>query len=504
MSVDNLHPLERTVLPACEHADSLHELVKTTGLKDVEVMRALQWLENKKALALVQKIEKAIVLGENGHNYLKSKLPERRLLDSLKGESALADAAKSAGLAADEINIAIGILKRKAAIAVRKGDGLMLYLTDAGKKLSGKKMLEETFLERAFPVLPEALTSEESYAFNELKNRRDIVRIQENKSISVSLTPEGRKLIREIALAGETVERLTPEMLRTGAWKGKRFRKYDVEVNVPKVYGGKRHFVNQAVDHIKRIWLDLGFKEMRGNIVQTAFWDLDALFVPQDHPARDMQDTFYLKDPKFGTLPKELMKNVKAAHENGGKTGSSGWQYKWSIDIARENLLRTHTTVLSAQTISRLKNEDLPAKFFSVKRVYRNEALSWKHLFEFVQVEGIVIDPNADFRHLKGYLTDFFRKMGFDKVQIRPGHFPYTEPSAEVIVWHPIKKSWVELGGSGIFRPEVVEPLFGEAVPVLAWGLGMERSIMEYYRIEDIRDLYKNDLRQLQESGVWL
>ncbi|HIJ18381.1 TPA: hypothetical protein HA372_01695 [Candidatus Woesearchaeota archaeon] len=160
--------------------------------------------------------------------------------------------------------------------------------------------------------------------------------------------------------------------------------------------------------------------------------------------------------------------------------------------------------MLSAQTIAALKDSDIPAKYFTVGRVFRNEALSWKHLFEFTQVEGIVVDPEANFKHLKGYLSEFFQKMGFEKVRIRPAHFPYTEPSAEVDVFHPIKKTWVELGGAGIFRPEMVVPLLGKDVPVLAWGLGLERSIMEYYGFNDVRLLYQNDLKNLRESKLWM
>jgi phenylalanyl-tRNA synthetase alpha chain len=249
----------------------------------------------------------------------------------------------------------------------------------------------------------------------------------------------------------------------------------------------------------------MGFKEMKGSLMQTAFWDLDALFVPQDHPAREMQDTFFLSKPAKGKIiDAELFKRVKATHENGWTTGSKGWQYKFSEEKSQENLLRTHTTVLSARTIAALKKSDLPAKFFSVGKVFRNEALDWKHLFEFYQVEGIVIDPNANMTHLKGYLREFYKKMGFEKVRIRPSHFPYTEPSAEVEGFHPIKKEWVELGGSGIFRPEVVKPLLGFEVPVLAWGLGLERVITEYYHITDLRDCYKNDLEQLRTIKKWM
>jgi phenylalanyl-tRNA synthetase alpha chain len=215
-----------------------------------------------------------------------------------------------------------------------------------------------------------------------------------------------------------------------------------------------------------------------------------------------MQDTFYLKDPSKGKLP-PIYKKIKQVHENGADTGSKGWQSPWSEDKAKELLLRTHTTVLSAQTIAKLKKSDLPAKFFSVGKVFRNETLNWKHLFEFYQVEGIVVDPNANFRHLIGYLREFYRKMGYKDVRIRPAHFPYTEPSCEVDVLHPTKNEWIELGGAGIFRPEVVKPLLGFECPVLAWGQGMERIISEFYNITDIRELYKNDLEQLKKTRVW-
>ena len=136
--------------------------------------------------------------------------------------------------------------------------------------------------------------------------------------------------------------------------------------------------------------------------------------------------------------------------------------------------------------------------------MFRNEALDWKHLFEFYQVEGIVIDPNANLKHLKGYLTQFYKKMGFTKVRMRPAHFPYTYCSLEVDVFHPVKKQWVELGGAGLFRPEVVKSLLGFECPVLAWGQGMGRIISEYWNITDIRDLNKNDLKQIREMKLWL
>lgn len=500
--IEKLHPLERKVLPILKNETEFDKLVKATELKDVEVMRALQWLENKGVLKIETSETKMVALGPNGQKYLKKGLPERRFLECIDGESTMSHIAKTTEMSKEEINITLGVLKKKAAIDIRKDKELIVSLTEHGKKLKEGELIEERFLSKEFPITAESLEDEDKLAFEQLKSRRDILKLETRKAKSVKLTTLGKDLLKK-DINQDFIERLTPAIIKSGLWKQRKFRRYDVEINVPEISGGKRHFVEQAINHIKQIWLDLGFVEMKGDLVQTSFWDLDALFVPQDHPARDEQDTFYIKDPKSGKLP-PVYKKVKETHENGWKTGSKGWQYKWSEDIAKENLLRTHTTVLSAQTIAKLKMEDLPAKFFSVKRVYRNETLSWKHLFEFTQVEGIVIDPDANFKNLVGYLKNFFAKLGFPDARVRPGHFPYTEPSAEVDVWHPGKKTWVELGGSGLFRPEVVQPLLGKPVPVLAWGLGLERSIMEYYKLSDIRDLYRNDIKQLREMKVWM
>ncbi len=499
-----LHPLERKVFPHLKDTTDFEALVKKSGLQPVEVMRALQWLSNKKLITLSDKIVEVAKLEENGIAYQKDGLPEKRFLSVIDGSCAVSEIEKKALLSRDECAASIGILKNKGFIDVKKeGGGLIIALTPHGREAKKQNFPEEKILAKHFPWIISAITPEEKHTIEVLRQRKKILRVDTIKEVSAHLTELGKGLLKQ-TFDEDIAEKLTMGMLQSGGWKNTSFRKYDVTINVPPIFGGRRHFVEQSIHYIKRIWLDLGFAEMEGNMVQTAFWDLDALFVPQDHPAREMQDTFYLKDPASGKLPKELASRVKAMHEHGGKLGSTGWKTPWSEEIAKQNLLRTHTTVLSARAIAKLTKEQLPAKFFSVSKVFRNEALSWKHLFEFIQVEGIVVDPDANFKHLKGYLREFFTKMGFEDVRIRPGHFPYTEPSAEVDVFHPIKKIWVELGGAGIFRPEVVEPLLGEPIPVLAWGLGMERSIVEYYGITDIRDVYRNDLKQLRESKLWM
>jgi phenylalanyl-tRNA synthetase alpha chain len=507
--ISSLTPVEARVLPHIKNGIDLNELILESKLKDIEVMRALQWLQNKEVINLKESSKTVVALDKNGIEYQKTGLPERKFLNAISGKMPVSEIITKAAIASEELNICLGKLKRSAAIIIEKDqktNELIISLTLPGEKQKGKESLEEIFLKKKFPLEFDKLSDEEKFAYNELIGRKNIIRKDDIKKIEISTTERFIDIQKHIKPGKpiEMIEKLTPTIIKSGEWQKKKFRRYDVSVNVPQIYGGRIHYVDQSVRYIKKIWLELGFTEMKGNIVQTAFWDLDSLFVPQDHPAREMQDTFYLKEPSKGTLPKELTEKIKKVHEDGADTGSAGWRYKWSSEKAMENLLRTHTTVLSAQTIAKLKESDLPAKFFSVGRVYRNEALSWKSLFEFVQVEGIVVDPDANFMNLKGYLKEFFAKMGFPDVRIRPAHFPYTEPSAEIDVWHPIKKGWVELGGSGIFRPEVTKTLLGKEIPVLAWGFGMERTIMQYYGISDIRDLYKNDLKQLREIKAWM
>lgn len=296
---------------------------------------------------------------------------------------------------------------------------------------------------------------------------------------------------------------MTPEVIRERKWTSLGFKPYDISADVRDIIYGKRHFVNQAIEYVRKIWLEMGFREMKGPIVSSAFWNFDALFQPQDHPARDMQDTFFVSGT--ADLPDStLVERVRAMHEHGGHTDSTGWGYHWDDEEARKLVLRPHTTVLSAKTLATLKKSELPAKFFSVGKCFRNEKVDWNHLAEFYQTDGIVVGEDVNLCHLLGYLARFLRKMGIRNFRFRPAYFPYTEPSVEAEVYNPRTKEWVELVGSGIFRPEVVIPLLGEDISVLAWGPGFGRIIMDYYQITDIRDLYRNDLKQLREFKLWM
>lgn len=494
-----LHPLERKVLPHLSKVKSLKDLAKLSGLQEVEVMRALQWLQNKSLITLASEVKEHIELDENGKSYLKKGLPEKRFLSALDDRvMSLDEIRKSANLENEELNVALGLLRGKAAIEFKDKK---VSLTSQGKSMVKKETLEEQFLNKISGqhIGINEMRDEERFAYDALKKRKGIVQAVSVKEVTAELTELGIKVAKSGSKFKDTIDTLTPAILRSGKWKTASFRRYDLKINVPAISGGRRHFAREAADYVRRIWIEMGFKEMKGNIIQTSFWNFDALFTAQNHPVRELQDTFYIKDPAKGKLPDaKLVAKVKEAHETGTK-GSTGWQYKWNPENAKMNVMRTHTTCLSARVISQLKKEDLPVKFFSVGKNFRNEALDWHHLFEFIQVEGIVVDEKANLRNLVAYLREFFKKMGYLDVRIRPGYFPYTEPSCEVDVLHPIKKQWIELGGAGIFRPEMIEPLFGKDVTVLAWGLGLERTMMEYYSLNDIRDIYKNDLKQLRE-----
>ncbi|RME31784.1 phenylalanine--tRNA ligase subunit alpha [Candidatus Woesearchaeota archaeon] len=503
----SLHPLERKVLPHLQKKGTLAALAKASSLQEVEAMRALQWLEGKGCVTITTEEEEGVAISKKGQQAHKLGLPEEHVIKALKQHKELTVSAIPHHLPPYDrgaTGAVIGVLKKLGLpfITTKEGAPAFKWVDAVAIKEPPAKqgLAEASKREWWLPITPATKSAAE-----DILRRKGYGERQKRKLKRYALTKLGVALTEQRDTKTYE-EKLTHAMLKDGTWQQKTFRPYNVEINVPRIHRGRKHFVNEAIESIKRIWLDMGFTEMTGTDVQTAFWDLDALYVPQDHPAREMQDTFYLEKPARGSIPAALYKKVKRVHENGGDTGSTGWRYRFSKEESTRNLLRTHTTVLSAQTLYAISQGKaaMPGKYFSVAKVYRNEALDWKHLFEFYQVEGIVVAEGLTFQHLKGYLRAFFSKMGFSDVRIRPGHFPYTEPSAEVDVWDAKRKQWVELGGSGIFRPEVTKTLIGKEVPVLAWGLGMERIIKEYYKLEDIRDLYRNDLEQLKTIKAWL
>ena len=330
------------------------------------------------------------------------------------------------------------------------------------------------------------------------KGRRELLTSRDRVRRLVSLTATGEQLARAIADGTVTelreVNELTPEMLADGSWREVEFRSYDVTLGAERVIPGKAHPLQRLIQQTREAFMALGFSEANCQMAETAFWDFDALFQPQDHPAREMQDTFYCKTPRSFELPDpQTVDRVRRTHEDGWETGSRGWRYEWSPARAAQVVLRTHMTASSIEAIAR--NPKPPQKVFSIGRVFRRETVDYKHLPEFMQVDGIIVDEQASFSSLLGTLATFYERMGIPEVQFKPDFFPYTEPSVGVqIRWGG---SWFEMGGAGVFRPEVTRP-FGCDVPVLAWGLGLERLAMAYYGVPSIKDLYQSNLDWLK------
>lgn len=301
---------------------------------------------------------------------------------------------------------------------------------------------------------------------------------------------------------------LTPEMVQRKSWKSTTFKAYNFNACGLLTSGGHLHPLLKVREEFRQIFLEMGFTEMPTNrFVESSFWNFDALFQPQQHPSRDAHDTFFLKEPVLcNEIPTEYMQRTKDIHERGG-FGSQGHKCEWAEDEARKNILRTHTTAISSQMLYELAQRKTfkPAKYFSIDRVFRNETLDATHLAEFHQIEGLIADYNLTLGDLSGMLREFFRKLGMTKLRFKPAFNPYTEPSMEVFAFHDGLGKWIEVGNSGVFRPEMLRPMgFDENVTVIAWGLSLERPTMIKYGISNIRDLFghKVDLSIVQSNPV--
>ncbi|KAK8847646.1 phenylalanine-tRNA ligase, alpha subunit [Kwoniella newhampshirensis] len=299
---------------------------------------------------------------------------------------------------------------------------------------------------------------------------------------------------------------LTVEMLQSGAWREASFKQYNFAAAGQPTDGGALHPLLKVREEFRNIFFDMGFTEMPTNrFVESAFWNFDAMFVPQQHPAREMQDTFYVKDPVKALRPDpEYYERVRKVHEEGGY-GSIGYRAPFNRDESEKLLLRTHTTAVSTDMLYKLANQEggfKPAKMYSIDRVFRNETADATHLAEFHQVEGVVADYDITLGNLIAFMQEFFSKTGNHKLRFKPAYNPYTEPSMEVFSWHEGLGKWIEIANSGIFRPEMLEPMgLPKGVRVLGWGMSLERPTMIKYKISDIRTLvgHKTDLDQVKK-----
>ncbi|MEM2440448.1 MAG: phenylalanine--tRNA ligase subunit alpha [Candidatus Bathyarchaeia archaeon] len=478
---------------------SVEDIAEKSGLAHAAVMRAALTLSGRNLVKIHERKWTVATLTEEGEYYAQYGLPERRLLRTLQrlgGEADLDEAAQEAGLEAKMVPIALGWLKRKNW-AVVKGKKCALTVEAEPPLGVDEKLLATIFEKRSMNV--ENLNEELKQALETLR-KRNLVELEEKVHRELELTEEGWRTAKKGLEITEEVTQIIPELIVSGRWRNVKLTKFDVTAPVPVVYPGKVHPLQQIIQRAREIFLEMGFTEIRGPLVETAFWNFDALFQPQDHPAREMMDTFYLAYPQAGRLPyKGLVEAVAKTHENGWITGSKGWGYKWSSEEAKKLVLRTHTT---AETIKYLAtHKKPPIKVFSVDRVYRNEQVTYRHLAEFHQIEGIVVDRNVTLRDLMGTLKTFYTKFGIEKIEFWPSYFPYTEPSAQAVAYHPKLKRWIELCGMGMFRPEVLAPM-GIKCPVLAWGGGLERLAMIEFGLDDIRMLYANNVGWLRRTPL--
>lgn len=477
----------------------VNQIMRASGLAHAAVMRAALRLSKEKLLQLHEEKQTIVTLNEEGKTYAVNGLPERRLIKSLArlgGKAKINKVIEEAKLDARLIPIALGWLRQKGW-AIIEGKERVLKVLKEPQRGKDEEILE--LIAEKGSVAVEELSKEEREAVTTLQ-RRKLVEAEEKTSRILELTSKSRKLIEKGLDIVEEVSQLTPELIVTGKWRETKLRKFNVTAPGPPIYPGKVHPLQQIIDRAKDVFLEMGFTEIRGPLIETAFWNFDALFQPQDHPAREMMDTFYLSVPKAGRLPeKRIVDAVAKTHENGWVTGSKGWGYKWSGEEAKRLVLRTHTT---AETIKYLsEHKEPPIKIFSVDRVYRNEQVTYKNTAEFHQIEGIVVDRGVTLRDLMGTLKTFYSRFGLKKVQFWPCYFPYTEPSAQAMVYVPKLKRWMELCGMGMFRPEVLAPM-GIKYPVLAWGGGLERIAMLELGVEDIRLLYGNRLEWIRRTPL--
>ncbi len=484
----NLTRDEKRIL-RCLYEDGGGKIKNIADIEDIgegPALQAARLLEGKGLVDINEDLKLEFELTSEGKKYAEEGLPERRLFNYLveNGETEIGDIEDF-----DNFQIAMGHLREKGWGEIE--DGIL-------------KPLEA-------PVDEDEKALEDLYNQDQIDQEigkkledRDLVKLNTEKIIEVSLTDKGAERAEKIKREKEEAKKLTGSMLEDGSWRDIEFAPYDVEAEPPTEFRGRKHVLRQLADRVKEVLIGMGFKEMEGPHVDSEFFINDCLFMPQDHPARTHWDAFYIKDPsEIDELP-DFQDRVKEVHESGTINGK-GHTKKWSEDIAKRLSLRGHTTSLSMRYLSR--DLSTPQRFFSVDKVYRNDTLDPTHLLEFFQIEGWVMDKDLSVRDLMGTFIEFYSHFGIEDLEFKPHYNPYTEPSFEIFGRHPETDELIEIGNSGMFRREVLDPLgINREVEVIAWGLALERLLMLIYGFEDIRDVHGTlcDINLLREvNELW-
>lgn len=454
-----------------EIADS-REYCASRGLGHDDVfVGEMKRLISREMVSSEMRAVKVVRLTATGEAVLAEGSPEFRVFNSVPAE----------GIPLKDLKAAVGdeLFKVGNGQCMKRG-----WLVNDKKAGLIKRKVESVVDETRAALQAIAGGSEEGVA--ELKKRKMVT----EQNLKVYSLTKGPKFARQLT---EYATELTVEHLKSGEWKTQEFKPYNFQAQGLDIPIGRLHPLLKMRDAYKQIFIEMGFSEMPTNKwVESSFWNFDALFQPQQHPARDAHDTFFVKTPASTLeIPADYQERVKTMHEQGG-SGSRGWRYDWKESEARKNIMRTHTTAVSARMLYALAQQEefTPVKYFSIDKVFRNETPDATHLAEFNQVEGLVADYGLTLGNLMGVIRAFFQKLGIDKIKFKPAYNPYTEPSMEVFGYHEGHKKWMELGNSGMFRPEMLLPMgLPEGVRVIAWGLSLERPAMIKYGYDNIRSL---------------
>lgn len=502
-TIKNLHPLEIRLLRAYNPGDRLtaDKLEKELGYKPGHANQAFSWLTGKELLKETERQTFTFFeITETGNLFAESGTPEEKILSFLKenGPKTLPEIASALSLANKDVGSAFGQLSKEGAVQM-----------DAEKKAayvrepeSGRLKITRALLEKgkaAGSLAKETLSAEETAVMATLAKKRGAAdtpfRIAERDAVVFTLTEaaaEVKTALDKAGITGEEIGVITSAMLKTGEWKNGVFRGYNIAVPPARIIPGRINPYVGFLENVKDKLSSLGFEEFDGSLVETEFWNSDALFMPQFHAARDIHDVYYVKDPvKAKKIDEPFLSNVAETHENGGKSGSRGWNYTFDREFTKRLILRSQGTVLSAHQLA--SKPKIPGKYFGIVRCFRYDKVDATHLSDFYQTEGIVLGKEVNLRTLLGFLKMFAVEIaGATEVKYVPGYFPFTEPSIEVHIKHPVL-GWFELGGSGIFRPEVTSAM-GIDVPVLAWGIGIDRMALMALGLNDLRELFSTDI----------
>jgi phenylalanyl-tRNA synthetase alpha chain len=496
-------PATQTAVLEASSADeprTIDELADATGEPPESVTGAAFELEDRGLVEVEERVEESISPTPEGERYASERLPEVVLHEAALELGADDEAVEmgraigESGLDGPQVDIALSNYARKGYGSIEGGE--LTATADPG---------DDAEVDALAAVVAEEPESTDADALDQLE-RRGLVQRRERTVREVTLTQAGVTELMAGVEAAEGVGQLTPELLTSGEWRDAEFTDYNVEADAEELAGGKTHVLRQTAERVKDVLVGMGFKEMQGPHADAEFWINDCLFMPQDHPARTHWDQFALEQPaKIDEMPEALLERVRSAHLEGVGADGEGYHSPWTEDVARGVDLRGHTTSLSMRYLSGHQVGELepPERYFSVEKVYRNDTLDATHLLEFFQIEGWVMADDLSVRDLMGTFTEFYEAFGITDIEFKPHYNPYTEPSFELFGRHPRTGELIEIGNSGMFRPEVLEPL-GVDCDVMAWGLALERLLMLVHGFEDIRDVHGTltDLDFLRSTEV--